>query len=112
MSAAANIGNIGNGGNGGNVRSMSNRTLLPLLALLVLCSLLLVNSQYQARRLFIELERTQVRQRQLETEWDQLQLDQSNLARHSRIDGIARSTLGMSPPGPARTQYVTAGGAH
>ncbi len=91
------------------LNSMSNRTLLPLLALLVLCSLLLVNSQYQARRLFIELERTQLRQRQLETEWDQLQVEQSNLARHSRIDGIAR-TLGMSAPGPARTQYMTAGG--
>ncbi len=89
--------------------SMSNRTLLPLLALLVICSLLLVNSQHQARRLFIELERTQLRQRQLETEWDQLQVEQSNLARHSRIDGIAR-TLGMSTPGPARTQYMTAGG--
>ncbi len=89
--------------------SMSNRTLLPLLALLLICSLLLVNSQYQARRLFIELERTQVRQRQLETEWDQLQVEQSNLARHSRIDSIAR-TLGMSAPGAARTQYMTAGG--
>ncbi len=95
-------------GNGGN---MSNRTLLPLLAVLVLCSLLLVNSQYQARRLFIELERTQLRQRQLETEWDQLQVEQSNLARHSRIDGIAR-TLGMSAPGAVRTQYVVVGGAH
>ena len=92
------------------MNSMSNRTLLPLLALLVMCSLLLVNAQYQARRLFIELERTQLRQRQLETEWDQLQVEQSNLARHSRIDGIARS-LGMSTPGPARTQYMTAGGA-
>ena len=49
-------------------------------------------------------------QRQLETEWDQLQVEQSNLARHSRIDAIAR-TLNMSAPGAARTQYMTAGGA-
>ncbi len=88
---------------------MSNRTLLPVVALLVLCALLLVNSQYQARRLFIELERTQLRHRQLETEWDQLQYEQSTLAKHSRIDGIARS-LGMAAPGPGRTQYLTAGG--
>lgn len=92
------------------MNSMSNRTLLPLLALLVMCSLLLVNSQYQARRLYIEHERAQMRMRKLETEWDQLQVDQSNLARHSRIDSLAR-TLGMSAPGPARTQYMTAGGA-
>ena len=89
---------------------MSNRSMITVVALLVLCSLLLVNSQYQARRLFIELERTQLRQRHLETEWDQLQVEQSKLARHSRIDSIAR-TLGMSTPGPARTQYLTAGGA-
>ena len=89
---------------------MSNRSMITVVALLVLCSLLLVNSQYQARRLFIELERTQLRQRQLETEWDQLQVEQSNLARHSRIDAIAR-TLNMSAPGAARTQYMTAGGA-
>ncbi len=88
---------------------MSNRTLLPVVALLVLCALLLVNSQYQARRLFIELERAQLRHRQLETEWDQLQYEQSTLAKHSRIDGIARS-LGMAAPGPGRTQYLTAGG--
>ena len=88
---------------------MSNRTLLPILALLVLCSLMLVNSQYQARRLFIELERAQLRQRELETEWAQLQLDQSRLAKHERIDGIAK-TLGMSAPGASRTQYMNAGG--
>ncbi len=87
---------------------MSNRMLLPAVALLVLCSLLLVNSQHQARRLFIELERAQLRHKQLETEWDQLQYEQSVLAKHSRIDGIAR-TLGMGAPGPARTQYLTAG---
>jgi len=88
---------------------VSNRMLLSAVALLVLCSLLLVNSQHQARRLFIELERTQLRHKQLETEWDQLQYEQSTLAKHSRIDGIAR-TLGMSAPGPTRTQYLTAGG--
>ncbi len=70
---------------------------------------MLVNSQYQARRLFIELEQAQLRQRELETEWAQLQLDQSKLAKHERIDGIAK-TLGMSAPGAARTQYMNAGG--
>lgn len=81
--------------------------LLSAVALLVLCSMLLVNSQHQARRLFIELERAQLRHKQLETEWDQLQYEQSTLAKPSRIDGIAR-TLGMGAPGPSRTQYLTA----
>ena len=76
---------------------MSNRALFPLVALLVACSLLLVNSQFHARRLFIELERAQLR------------LEQSLLAKHARIDAMARSSLGMAPPGPGRTQYMTAG---
>ena len=38
---------------------MSERLTLALLAALVLCALSLVNAQYQARQLFIELERAQ-----------------------------------------------------
>ena len=89
---------------------MSNRSMITVVALLVLCSLLLVYSQYQARRLFIEVERAQARHKELETEWDRLQYEQSTLAKHSRIDGIARASLGMTPPGPGRTQYMNAGG--
>lgn len=88
---------------------MSNRVLLSVAVLLVGCALLLVNSQYQARRLFIEIERAQVRKEKLDAEWDQLQYELSALADHSRVDRIARSTLGMSPPGAARTQYLTVG---
>jgi cell division protein FtsL len=88
---------------------MSNRALFLLIALLMVCSLLLVNSQFHARRLFIELERAEARQKKLETEWSQLQLEQSLLAKHARIDAMARSQLGMAPPGSGRTQYMTAG---
>jgi cell division protein FtsL len=88
---------------------MSNRAIFSLVSLLMVCALLLVNSQFQARRLFIELERSKVRQRELETEWSQLQLDQSNLARHARVDLLARTSLGMSSPSASRTQYLTAG---
>jgi cell division protein FtsL len=88
---------------------MNQRSLIPMLALLVLCSLLLVNSQHQARRLFIALEQAQLRQQQLETEWSQLQLEQSNLAKHARIDAMAKS-MGMNTPTADRTRYITVGG--
>ncbi len=88
---------------------MIHRTLLPLLFLLVLCSLLLVNSQHQTRRLFMQVEASRQKQTLLETEWDQLQLEQSNLAKHSRVDSLAKS-MSMSAPGAARTQYLTVGG--
>ncbi|MEA5098425.1 MAG: cell division protein FtsL [Burkholderiaceae bacterium] len=78
-----------------------------LAAALVLCSLFLVNAQYQARRLFIELERAQAKSRQLEIEWAQLQVEQSRLGQHARIEAGARQDLNMVAVTPARTQYLT-----
>lgn len=88
---------------------MNNRALVSLVSLLMICALLLVNSQFQARRLFVELERSQLRQKELETEWSQLQLDQSNHSKHERVDSFARTSLGMSSPSANRTQYLTVG---
>ncbi|GAB3539958.1 hypothetical protein GCM10027343_08250 [Noviherbaspirillum agri] len=88
---------------------MSGRVNLVLTVALVLCALSVVNSQYQARRLFIELERAQAAARQLEIDWAQLQLDQSTLAKHARIEANARKDLNMVPVTPARTQYLTTG---
>jgi cell division protein FtsL len=88
---------------------MSGKINLVLTAALVLCALSLVNAQYQARRLFIELERAQATAKQLEVEWAQLQLDQSTLAKHARIEANARRDLGMVAVTPSRTQYLTMG---
>lgn len=82
--------------------------LNPVLALcLVLCALFLVNSQYQARRLFIELEREQAQSRQLENERKELELKQSTLSHHGRIEASARRDLNMVPLTPASTLYLT-----
>lgn len=88
---------------------MSFKINLVLAALLVGCALSLVNAQYQARHLFIELERAQARARQLDIDWAQLQLDQSKLGKHARIEEIARRDLNMTPLTPNRTQYLTQG---
>jgi cell division protein FtsL len=88
---------------------VSGRLTFLLLAGLVLCALSLVNAQYQSRELFIALERAQAEAGQLELEWSQLQLDQSRLGLHARIDAMARRELHMVPVTPARTQYLTAG---
>ncbi|HZW14567.1 MAG TPA: cell division protein FtsL [Noviherbaspirillum sp.] len=88
---------------------MSGRVNLVLTIALVLCALSVVNAQYQARRLFIELERAQAAAKQLEIDWAQLQLDQSTLAKHARIEANARRDLNMVPTTPERTQYLTMG---
>jgi len=86
---------------------MSGRLSMLLTTLLACSALSLVNAQYQARRLFIEIERAQAVTRQLEIEWSQLQLDQSTLGKHARIETNARRDLHMVPLTPARTQYIT-----
>ena len=86
---------------------MSGKINIVLATLLVGCGLSLVNAQYQARHLFIELERSQSQARQLDIEWSQLQLDQSTLGKHARIEANARRDLNMVPLTPARTQYIT-----
>ena len=88
---------------------MSNKLNIVLTALLVACGLSAVNAQYQARHLFVDLERAHSQARHLDTEWSQLQLDQSTLGKHARIEEIARRELNMTPLTPNRTQYLTEG---
>jgi cell division protein FtsL len=89
---------------------MTGKINVVLTVLLVACALSVVNARYQARHLFIDQDRLQQQQRQLEVDWAQLQLDQSTLGKNERIEQIARSELNMTPLSPARTQYLTEGG--
>lgn len=82
------------------------RLNLMLLAVLVLCSLSLVTSRHQARKLFVELGREQARGRAYDTEFGQLQLEQSTWAMPVRVEKIAREQLKMQIPGPRRIEVV------
>ena len=82
------------------------RLNLALFGLLVLCGLLLVTSQHQARKFYVELQKEQELAKQLEIEWGQLQLEQSTWAMHARIEKIAARNLGMRIPAPSRIQIV------
>ena len=88
---------------------MSGRICFLITFILVVCALLVVNAHYQFRRLYIELERAQAQSRQLDIEWAQLQLDQSTLGKHSRIELNARRDLSMVAVSPASTQYLMTG---
>jgi cell division protein FtsL len=88
---------------------VSGRLISLMTVLLVISALSLINAQFQARRLFIELERAQASAKQLEIEWAQLQLDQSTLAKHARIETNARRELNMVAVSPERTQYLVMG---
>lgn len=88
---------------------MSGRISLFVTCILVVCALSVVSAHYKFRSLFIELERAQAQARQLDIEWAQLQLDQSTLGKHSRIELNARRDMRMVSVSPASTQYLTTG---
>jgi cell division protein FtsL len=66
----------------------------------------LVTSRHQARRVFVELERAQAEARGYETEYGQLQLEQSTWGMPARVEKIAREQLRMQLPSAARTEIV------
>ena len=75
--------------------------------MLLVCALSLVTAQYHARRLYVELGRAQSQAKLLDVQWAQLQLDQSTLGKHARIELAAKRDLKMIASTPASTQYLT-----
>ncbi len=86
------------------------RLNLVLIAIAVACALATVTSRHEARKLFVALEQEQAAEHQLGVEWDQLQLEQSTWAQHSRVEKIATQRLQMHLPQAARTRVVQTDG--
>jgi cell division protein FtsL len=77
-----------------------------LFFILVFCALGLVTSQHMARKLYVELQQQEDVSKQLDTEWSQLQLEQSTWAMHSRLDQVAGDLLHMHVPDTKHIQIV------
>lgn len=82
------------------------RVALFVSVLLMLSAISLVTARYQARQLFIELDRSRAQARELDIRWRQLQLDRAELARNAHVDKVAREELKMQSIGPDRTLYI------
>ena len=73
--------------------------LVIVLALIVLASSLgVVYTKHQSRKLFVELDTLKKERDEMNVEWGQLQLEQSTLATHGRIERAAKKRLGMETP--------------
>ena len=81
-----------------------------LLLAAVICALSVVTSQHKARKLFQALESEQDRAKQLDVEYDQLQIALSTWATSPRIEKIAREKLRMYTPEPSRIVTATTAG--
>jgi len=69
-------------------------------------AILLIYSKHQSRKLFVELQQLKYEVDALNTEWSQLQLEQSAWSGHGRIERIARSRLSMIMPEPDSVVFV------
>ena len=76
-----------------------NKILFIILMISIFISAIyLIKVRHENRLLFIELQHLQQQRDQLNEEWGQLQLEQSTLVQHHRIEKFARQRLNMFLP--------------
>jgi cell division protein FtsL len=96
---------------------MTRLNLVLLLAVLF-SALYLVRTQYESRRLYVELEKTAAISRKLESDKERLQAEKRAQATPLRVEKLSKERLQMRTATPAITQSVTykngsaTGGAH
>ncbi|MBQ0131584.1 MAG: cell division protein FtsL [Comamonas sp.] len=81
------------------------RLNLLLLLALMLSALYLVQTQYESRRLFTELDRAHSEARRLTVEYQRLQVEKRAQSASTRIEALAVQQ-GMVNASPAITHYV------
>ncbi len=82
------------------------RVNLLLLVAVLLTSLYVVHTQYESRRIFVELEKAISQGRKLDIDNETLQAERRSQATPLRVDRLARDKLQMLPATAAITQYV------
>ena len=87
---------------------MTRLNLVLLLAVMA-SALYLVRTQYESRRLYVELEKATAQNRKLEAENERLQVEKRAQATPLRVEKLAKDKLQMRSVTPAITQYVTQG---
>jgi len=82
------------------------RLNLVLLGVLLASALSLVHQQYEARRLFVSLERANAASDRLASEHEQLQVQKRTLAAPARVQQLASERLQMRPIHPGITEVL------
>ena len=79
--------------------SRGQLSLLLLLGFAVITSGIgVVYSKYLSRKYFVALQELQAEQEKIAIEWGRLQLEESTLANHSKVENFARGRLEMHLP--------------
>ena len=83
------------------------RLNLALLLAVLASAMYLVHTQYESRRLYVELEKATAQSRVLEAENDRLQVEKRSQATPLRVEKLAKDKLQMRTVTPDITQYVS-----
>lgn len=82
------------------------RLNLLLLLVLIGAALSVVTSQHKARKLFMSLQTEKERERKLDQEWRELQIEAQTLGTGKRIEQLATRELGMVLPEAKKSVIV------
>ena len=82
------------------------RLHLILFVALILLALGVVTSQHEARKIYAKHERLLSLTEQYKTEYEQLQIEQSTWAMHSRVEEMATKQLQMKVPSQKDVQVI------
>jgi cell division protein FtsL len=74
---------------------------------LIASGLYLVQTSYESRRLFAEVEKAKAEERQLQADEKRLDAERQAQATHLRVERVAREKLAMRIATPDVTRYVT-----
>ena len=85
---------------------MGRLLLLGLIVAVFASALGVVFSTNESRKLFVELQGLQKVRDELSAEWGRLQLEQSTLTTHGKVEQAARTRLGMVNPSPQQVQII------
>ncbi|MFT7227944.1 MAG: cell division protein FtsL [Methylophilaceae bacterium] len=83
---------------------------ITLYVTLIIIALGVVTAQHKARKLYSKSERLQAVAAEYETEYEQLQIEQSTWATHSRVEKMATKQLKMEVPNPNQIQVIVMDG--
>ncbi|HUQ54006.1 MAG TPA: cell division protein FtsL [Gammaproteobacteria bacterium] len=81
--------------------------VLVLAACVVASGIWIVDVEHRSRQLFIETEGLSRELDRLQIEWGQLQIEQSTLGTHSRIEALARQRMHLTEPSDNQLVVVT-----
>jgi cell division protein FtsL len=82
------------------------RQHLLLVLVLLASSLFLVQTSYESRRLYTELDRARSEQARLDSDYKRLEAERQAQATHLRVERVARERLAMRTVTPAVTHVV------